>query len=90
MTQVLQGTLRTGDLVEFERIASDLTIMSINGHEMADFETIGFFEFLMTAFIGSIPPSSELKNNLLPGGNVSGDASILFGSMDFTRNERLI
>jgi len=85
MTQVLQGTLRTGDLVEFERIASDLTIMSINGHEMADFETIGFFEFLMTAFIGSIPPSSELKNNLLAGGNVSGDASILFGSMDFTQ-----
>jgi len=85
MTQVLQGTLRTGDLVEFERIASDLTIMSINGHEMADFETIGFFEFLMTAFIGSIPPSSELKSNLLAGGNVSGDASILFGSMDFTQ-----
>lgn len=85
MTQVLQGTLRTGDLVEFERIASDLTIMSINGHEMADFETIGFFEFLMTAFIGSIPPSSELKSNLLAGGNVSGDPSILFGSMDFTQ-----
>jgi periplasmic protein TonB len=85
MTQVLQGTLRTGDLVEFERVASDLTIMSINGHEMADFETTGFFEFLMTAFIGSIPPSSGLKNNLLAGGNLSGDASILFGSLDFTQ-----
>ncbi len=85
MTQVLQGTLRTGDLVEFERVASDLTIMSINGHEMADFETTGFFEFLMTAFIGSIPPSSELKNNLLAGGNLSGDESVLFGSMGFTQ-----
>mgnify|MGYP003670103228 CR=1 FL=1 len=86
MTQVLQGTLRTGDLVEFERIASDLTIMSINGHEMADFETTGFFEFLLTAFIGSIPPSSELKNNLLAGGNSSGDAAILFDSLGFTQN----
>lgn len=84
MTQALQGSLRTGDLVEFERVATDLTVMTINGQEVADFETPGFFEFLMTAFIGSIPPSSELKNKLLAGGRNFGDESILFDSLGFT------
>lgn len=84
MTQALQGSLRTGDLVEFERIAADLTVMTINGQEVADFETPNFFEFLMTAFIGSIPPSSELKSKLLAGGRDFGDEAILFDSLGFT------
>ncbi|MEX2366585.1 MAG: chalcone isomerase family protein, partial [Pseudohongiellaceae bacterium] len=84
MTQALKGTLRTGDLVEFERVAPDLTIMTINGHEVGDFETPDFFEFLMSAYIGSIPPSSELKNKLLAGGSSFGDEAILFDSMGFT------
>lgn len=84
MTQALQGSLRTGDLVEFERIATDLTVMTINGHEVADFETPGFFEFLMTAFIGPIPPSSELKNKLLTGSRDFSDEAILFDSLGFT------
>jgi protein TonB len=85
MTQAVKGTLRTGDLVEFERVAPDLTIMSVNGIEIADFETPGFFEFLLTAFIGPVPPSSELKNQLLAEGQRFGQEAILFDSLGFTQ-----
>jgi len=84
MTQVLKGSLRTGDLIEFERVTPNLTVMAINGHGVSDFETPGFFEFLMSAFIGSIPPSSELKNKLLAGGSSFGDEAILFDSLGFS------
>lgn len=83
MTQAIKGTLVAGDLVEFERVANDLTIMSIDDVEITDFTTPEFFEFLLSAFIGSIPPSSELKAALLSGGDVSNETSVFFDSMGY-------
>lgn len=84
MTQAFKGSLVTGDLVEFERVADDLTILTIDGVEIADFVTPGFFEFLLSAFIGSIPPSSELKAELLAGGDFNSESQILFDSMGYS------
>jgi len=83
MTQAIKGSLVSGDVVEFERVANDLTIMSIDDVEITDFNTPGFFEFLLSAFIGSIPPSSELKAALLSGGDINNDTNILFDSLGF-------
>ena len=80
MTQAIKGTLMNGDVVEFERLANDLTILSIDGVEVADFTTPGFFEFLLSAFIGPIPPSSGLKAALLAAGDFNNDTNFLFDS----------
>ena len=86
MTQAMKGRLMVGDVVEFERVANDLTLMRVNGVELADFTTAGFFEFLLSAFIGSIPPSGELKLALLAGGNYSAETSLLFDSLTYTED----
>lgn len=84
MTQAIKGTLNAGDIVEFERVANDLTILNIDGVEITDFITPGFFEFLLSAFIGPIPPSSELKAALLAGGDINNETNVLFESLGYT------
>lgn len=85
MTQAFKGSLQVGDIVEFERIANDLTIMSVDGVEVADFSTPEFFEFLLSAFIGSVPPSSELKDALLGGADTDSgsDAMVVFDTVAY-------
>lgn len=65
MTSAIKGMLRPGDLIEFDRLAFDDTRMSVNGIEIAQYSTPDFFEFLLTAWIGPIPPSSSLKSQLM-------------------------
>ena len=86
MTQAIKASLLTGDVVEFERVANDLTLMRVNGVELTDFKTAGFFEFLLSAFIGPIPPSSELKSALLAGGNYSDATNLFFNSLTYSEN----
>ena len=85
MTQAIPSTLLRGDLVEFERVANDLTLMIVDGVEVAEFQTPDFFEFLLSAFIGPVPPSSELKSSLLQAGDINSDASALFGSIGYSK-----
>ena len=87
MTQAIPSTLLQGDLVEFERVANDLTLMIVDGVEVAEFQTPDFFEFLLSAFIGPVPPSSELKSSLLQAGDVNSEANTLFTSLGYS-NER--
>ena len=84
MTRAIPTSLKQGDLIEFERAADDLTLMMLNRVEVADFEGSGFFEFLLSAFIGPIPPSSELKAALLAAGSLDISASTLFDSYGYT------
>ncbi len=84
MTQSIQGTLRAGDLLVFERVANELTTLSVNGKDIAAFETPGFFEFLLSAFVGAIPPSGELKSALLSGGNPVPKLVVRFDELTYS------
>lgn len=84
MTRAIPTALKQGDLIEFERVAEDLTIMMLNRVEVSSFETPGFFEFLMSAFVGPIPPSSELKAALLAAGDLDISASSLFDTYNYS------
>jgi len=87
MTQAIPSALLQGDLVEFDRAANDLTLMIVDGIEVAEFQTPGFFEFLLSAFIGPLPPSSELKSSLLQAGDIPSQANTIFASLGYS-NER--
>lgn len=84
LSQALKGSLQRGDLVVFERVAADLTVLYINSQELAAFNTPGFFEFLLSAFVGAIPPSSELKAALLAAGDYSAELNARFESLGYS------
>ena len=73
-------TLLNTDILTFHRVSDNLTQMSLNEIQVAEFNTAGFFDFLLSAFIGSVPPSSELKAGLLNEGNVSADDAFSFNT----------
>ena len=83
MTQVVKGDLTAGDLIEYERVSNNLTTMTVNGVEVEQFNTAEFFEFLLSAFIGPVPPSSQLKARLLASGDADESASQLFDSISY-------
>lgn len=84
MSQAIPAGLKQGDLIEFERVANNLTLMIMDGVEIAEFETEGFFEFLLSAFIGPVPPSGELKAALLKAGDINTDTNVLFDSLSYS------
>ena len=73
MTKAIPSKLTQGDLVAFKRLENDLTVMTVDGVELEQFETPNFFEFLLSAFIGPVPPSSKLKSSLLQDGEIPSE-----------------
>lgn len=65
MSEVLPNTLEAGDLIELEKLVSGTTRMRLNEIVLTEFESSTFYEFMQTALMGSIPPSSHLKEQLL-------------------------
>ena len=87
MTKAIPSKLTQGDLVAFKRLENDLTVMTVDGVELEQFETPNFFEFLLSAFIGPVPPSSKLKSSLLQDGEIRSEDKTRFASLDYS-NER--
>ena len=87
MTKAIPSKLTQGDLVAFKRLENDLTVMTVDGVELEQFETPNFFEFLLSAFIGTVPPSSKLKSSLLQDGEIRSEDKTRFASLDYS-NER--
>lgn len=65
MTEAVKDTLETGDLLAFELQRDNALVMRLNGIELTRFSDSGFYDFLLSAVIGRIPPSSALKAQLL-------------------------
>ena len=65
LDSLLQGDLQKGDLIEFFQYANRRSAMSLNGTILGEFDNPLFYDFLLTAFLGSIPASNELKQRLL-------------------------
>ena len=88
MTQLLPSTLKQADLIQFQRISSDVTRVYLNNVQLAEFQATGFFDFLLTAFIGSTPPSSVLKAELLASGEFDSVNLALFDSLNYTESRK--
>lgn len=89
MTQVFKGDIRTGDLIELERLGENLAVLSFNGIDFAKYETPGFFDFVLASYIGDAPPSSELKEDLSANGEINQEMDALFYSFQYSR-ERVV
>lgn len=83
MSEVLQGSLEPGDLVEFERSNDNSMIMRLNGVALTAFKNAEFYDFLLTAFTGRVPPSSILKQQLLGENTDTGPSITLFNSLSY-------
>ncbi len=60
-----RGALRRGDHLVVESDKKGRTRVSLNGTEMFAENTPGFFEVLLSTWIGDKPPSTEFKNAIL-------------------------
>lgn len=85
MAQAIKGNLLPGDLIEIERLGDNLTVMSINRVDLAVFETEGYFDFLLSGFVGDTPPTIEMKEELLANGEYSADMLALFDSRSYSQ-----
>lgn len=65
MLEVLKGPLEPGDLIEFESQNDSGAKMRLNSVELIQFSNAGYYDFVLSALVGPIPPSSALKSELL-------------------------
>lgn len=84
MAQAIKGNLVPGDLIEIERLDDNLTVMAINRVDVATFETEGYFEFVLSGFIGETPPTIEMKDELLANGEYDPNILSLFDSISYS------
>ena len=86
MADTIKGNLVPGDLVEIETLNRNFTVLSVNRVDIATFETEGFFEFLLSGFIGETPPTIEVKKQLLANGEYDPNMLALFDSVSYSQN----
>ncbi|TLM76634.1 TonB family protein [Microbulbifer harenosus] len=79
---LFKGRLLAGDRLRIEFAAgSGSTVVSLNGVELGVIEDRGFFNTLMRAWIGPVPPSTEFRDNLMKSGQVTGGLLATFESL---------
>ena len=64
-TGFLDANLTTGDEIIIDYIATVGTIVKINGVKIIETKTAKFFNYLLNAWIGKLPPSGEFKSRIL-------------------------
>lgn len=62
----LKGSLRYSDVLTIsEKTNASGVLIYLNGHTLADIDDAGFFDLLLKAWIGAVPPNTEFKRALL-------------------------
>ncbi len=67
-TSLLKGRLVAGDILSIDTAPGEGTRVSLNGVELGQIYADGFFELLLRTWIGSVPLSSDFRDNILKGG----------------------
>lgn len=84
MTAAIKEALETGDIITFEKRGDDRIHMSLNTVELTEFDSLGFYDFLLTALSGRVPPSTVLKKQLSGENRDSFQSdALLFDSLSY-------
>ena len=69
-TSLIKGKLITGDRLTIDSIPGEGTNVAVNGVELGTIEDEQFFSLLMRTWIGSVPLSSDFRDQLLLAGEI--------------------
>lgn len=72
-SNLLRVKMKANDILRIERISGTGTRLTINGQELGIIPSEGFFDLLLRTWVGPVPLSSNFKQALLSGGDVSSD-----------------
>ncbi|WP_444929646.1 TonB family protein [Microbulbifer sp. SSSA002] len=79
---LFKGRFAHGDQLSIEFAAgTGATTISLNSIQLGEIADPDFFNTLLRAWIGSIPPSTDFKDGLLSAGQVSGSLVTTFESL---------
>ncbi|HEY8569218.1 TonB family protein [Microbulbifer sp.] len=79
---LFSGRLQAGDILRIEFAAnSGATSVSLNGVELDTIQNREFFNTLLRAWIGPVPPSTEFRDNLMKSGQVKGGLLATFEAL---------
>ncbi|WOX06644.1 TonB family protein [Microbulbifer pacificus] len=79
---LFSGRLLAGDILRIDFAASSgATSVSLNGVELDTIKNRDFFNTLLRAWIGSVPPSTEFRDNLMKSGQVKGGLLATFEAL---------
>lgn len=76
-SQMLKVKLRVGDNLRIEKNDAGLRIL-VDGHLLGSISDPSFFDLLLRTWVGPVPLSTSFKNDLLAGGEISGDLTRLY------------
>lgn len=86
-TGFLDANLTTGDEIIIDYIATVGTVVKINGVKIIETKTAKFFNYLLNAWIGKLPPSGEFKSRIL-GQNDDTAKELLKQYNQFSYNDK--
>ncbi|WP_105103207.1 TonB family protein [Microbulbifer pacificus] len=79
---LFKGRLVSGDRLRIDFEANTgATSVSLNGVELGKIDSREFFNTLLRAWIGPVPPSTEFRDNLMKSGQVTGGLLATFESL---------
>lgn len=79
-SNMLKVTLTKGDIFAIQRTNNSVKVL-INGTELGIIDDVEFFDLLLRTWIGSVPLSSQFRDDLLVAGQVDEDLLARFNSI---------
>ena len=73
MANMVRRSLVQGDRLRFDSREGEGMTVTLNGIQLGVIESENFFSMVLRSWIGSVPLSSDFKENLLAGGKVNQD-----------------
>ncbi|GMG87151.1 TonB family protein [Biformimicrobium ophioploci] len=78
---MFRGRLYAGDNLAVEYKPNAPVVITLNGKELGQVNDPAFFNVLLRAWIGPVPPSSDFREGLLSSGNVDSGLALTFESL---------